>query len=150
MLYILSKGNANEWYSRATLPAWHRNGSTLPSVAIWPKNQLLDTLNGCHAIITLPYNCRGVSNALYHFEGQVNDWLVHGGATPLASHHICFHNTPCTNMANNQTNWQCNGCHTITTWPYNCRGVHNTLCALKGQCKWVAGLRRDYSASITL
>jgi hypothetical protein len=67
MLYIVSKGNTNEWYvhGKTTLQASHRNGSTrTPPLAIWPKIIPMGNLNGCHAVTTLPYNCRGVPNAL--------------------------------------------------------------------------------------
>ena len=75
MLNMLSTGNATECLveGMTTLQASHHNGSaTRPERTKWPKISLMSNLNGCRAITTGPYNCRGVPNALYAFKGQYN------------------------------------------------------------------------------
>ena len=55
MLYMLSKGNATEWFlvhGMTSLQASHHIDSTTPPVAKWLKINLVGNLNGGRTIIT--------------------------------------------------------------------------------------------------
>ena len=74
MLYIVFQVNTTDCFvhSRTILLASHRNGSTTPPVAKWPKIKPVGTLDGCRAIPTRLYDYIGVPNALYAFKRQYN------------------------------------------------------------------------------
>jgi hypothetical protein len=127
-----------------TIQASHHNGSTTPHVAKWQNIIPMGNLNGCRAITTLPYNCRGVPIASYAFKGQYT-WVVglrHDYSTSITI-------SPVTKYPKIKPMGNLNGCRAVTTWPYNCRGDPNALYYLTGQCNWVVGIRHDYSTHIT-
>ena len=55
LLYVLSKGNATEWFVHGTttlLASHHNHDPTTPPVAKWPKIKTMGNLNCCRAVTT--------------------------------------------------------------------------------------------------